>query len=181
MVSQGDSRRAEVQQQFDNSGSTIGGKFNVNMCEPDEAVKKHPLDLALTMRSFGAATTSSLPAADIVKELIRALDRERVLYTQPQSHKLICHSRVATSNGAKQPSRPQLQRRKTTINLQQLVSWEMEVCLLPKLGTFWISCCRVCTMWGRGLRGPRPGIHCARWRSLGLAWGCRTLCVCVYV
>ena len=35
--------------------------FDAAAIEPNEAALKHPLDLAMTMRAFGAATTSSLP------------------------------------------------------------------------------------------------------------------------
>ena len=80
------------------------------------------------MSAFGADTTTTLHAAEIVKVLKRALAVESISFTQPHALKLVCEARtVPTTNTAA----GLLHRKKTTLG--KLVKWEMEICELERL------------------------------------------------
>eukprot|EP00049_Salpingoeca_infusionum_P010048 m.170287 g.170287 ORF g.170287 m.170287 type:complete len:861 (-) comp14527_c2_seq4:491-3073(-) len=90
--------------------------------------EKDALDLAMTMRSFGAATTSSKPAHEIISELKKALRKCHVFYEETGPVKLRC------SATAQQPGALKVGRRRASMNQTSGVVWEMDVQILAQLG-----------------------------------------------
>eukprot|EP00054_Salpingoeca_dolichothecata_P022052 m.143108 g.143108 ORF g.143108 m.143108 type:complete len:780 (+) comp24205_c0_seq1:130-2469(+) len=109
------------------------------------------LDLATSMRSFGAATTSSLSPAEIQAEIIQVLEKNGVGYSSNGRHKLLCECRSnLTSALAKQAlstrrssAEPRLGRRRSSLTTDSVVVWEMEICLLAQLGLHGIRLHRI--------------------------------------
>jgi hypothetical protein len=103
----------------DDSGGYPGGAAGV--------VGATPANGGLKASRFGASTTSPLPTSQLLVELKKALLKHNVTFKQSQSGpKLTCEFRTAST-----PKGPQLQRRRVT--MQNLVTWEMEVCPVPKM------------------------------------------------
>eukprot|EP00048_Salpingoeca_helianthica_P018043 m.240389 g.240389 ORF g.240389 m.240389 type:complete len:618 (-) comp23352_c0_seq1:17-1870(-) len=120
------------------SPSRGGGKSPLN---PDSSSSSthgamDTLDLATT-RAFGAATTSSLPALDLLAELKQALVKEGVRFEHLHPRKLHCECRV----NELEPR--QAGRRRSSLTLEEFLQWEMEVCALAKLGLSGIRLRRV--------------------------------------
>jgi len=106
------------------------------------------LDLAVSIPtpSFGARTTSNLEPHEIIGQLCKALHMKQVEYTFSGPHKLNCECRIFRQNPTKGKSSgpPKLQRARSTKDALELLSWEMEVCYLPKLDMHGIRLRRVC-------------------------------------
>ncbi|EGD72674.1 CAMK/CAMKL protein kinase [Salpingoeca rosetta] len=86
------------------------------------------LDLASSMRAFGAATTSIKPAHVIIHELKQALRSCDVMFEERGPVKLRC-SRVAQAGGPEHALRA---RRNSLISMETIV-WEITVQVLPDL------------------------------------------------
>eukprot|EP00041_Stephanoeca_diplocostata_P033469 m.1107194 g.1107194 ORF g.1107194 m.1107194 type:complete len:777 (-) comp24347_c0_seq4:286-2616(-) len=110
------------------------------------------LDLAVSLptTTFGAATTSSLPPHLMVAELTRALTRMNVDFHFATPHKIVCECRVLRDTGRNRTGgsakmlASKLYRSDSTKEARELVSWEMEICLLPRLGMHGIRLRRIC-------------------------------------
>eukprot|EP00039_Didymoeca_costata_P010805 m.146369 g.146369 ORF g.146369 m.146369 type:complete len:848 (+) comp14969_c0_seq4:353-2896(+) len=165
LKSHGHDRQAAFLERFEAlvDRASHAGNSVVENCERSSSMTRKPsleLDLAHATRYFGASTTSSLPAKDIIRELKSALEKELVSWQvrEGHAHKLLCSTRpisrgptgsfLAPGEG-ENPSKnigsaPRLPRRQTAVELNKPeVSWEMEVCLLPKLGLHGIRMHRV--------------------------------------
>ena len=111
---------------------TAGAGAGILQPRQQHTARNPQLDVATAakgrrMSGFGADTTTTLPAAAMIKVLKRALASESISYTQPHPLKLVCETRtVPTTNAAT----GLLHRKKTMIG--KLVKWEMELCELER-------------------------------------------------
>jgi len=101
------------------------------------------LDLAVSLPTvpFNAATTSSLPPHRIIQEAVRVL-REKGIDYSVSGYKIACQCRLARTRGG---GASRLRTRSTSMKeAPEMVGWEMEICMLPKLDIHGIRLHRVC-------------------------------------